>query len=217
MNCKGNCTRDKILEVASRLFANNGFKGTSVRDIALAAQVNVAAINYHFQNKQNLYHEIFELNCQWLGEMVAALAIKYPNNTILFVKNLYLLLLQNSHLFLNSLKLILDENVPIPNEDNPSKALGHIGPPGGERLFEVISHELGANVPLASKEWAVRCIFGQVIHLAIIRCSSVGAALSKTGKPFSQDNIECHLELFTKCILEFIQNNPNSSWPLIHR
>ncbi|QBQ41655.1 TetR/AcrR family transcriptional regulator [Sphingobacterium psychroaquaticum] len=44
----------EILEIAESLFAKNGFEGTSVRDIAQAAGINVAMINYYFESKTNL-------------------------------------------------------------------------------------------------------------------------------------------------------------------
>ena len=53
-------TRERIVSVALRLFAEHGFKGVSVRDISAAAQVNIAAISYHFGSKQGLYRTIFE-------------------------------------------------------------------------------------------------------------------------------------------------------------
>ncbi|WP_295391519.1 CerR family C-terminal domain-containing protein [uncultured Thiodictyon sp.] len=53
-------TRQRIIETALRLFAENGFRGVSVRDLSAEAQVNVAAVNYHFGSKQGLYHTIFE-------------------------------------------------------------------------------------------------------------------------------------------------------------
>ena len=49
--------RDAILEHAGRLFADRGFQPTTVRDICQAAGVNVAAVNYYFRNKRNLYLE----------------------------------------------------------------------------------------------------------------------------------------------------------------
>lgn len=51
-------TRERLLEAASDLFAMNGYAGTSIRDIASKADVNVAAVNYYFQGKENLYHEV---------------------------------------------------------------------------------------------------------------------------------------------------------------
>lgn len=44
----------QILEVAERLFAENGFDGTSVRQISKEADVNVAMISYYFGSKEKM-------------------------------------------------------------------------------------------------------------------------------------------------------------------
>jgi AcrR family transcriptional regulator len=48
-------TREKILEAACRLFAEKGYRGTTVAEICRVAQANIAAVNYHFGSKENLY------------------------------------------------------------------------------------------------------------------------------------------------------------------
>jgi AcrR family transcriptional regulator len=55
----GNYTRDRLLENAETLFAHKGYHAISVREITSAAQCNMAAVNYHFNNKKNLYMEVF--------------------------------------------------------------------------------------------------------------------------------------------------------------
>lgn len=50
-------TRDRLLDAAGALFAEKGFEGTSVADICQAGKANIAAVNYHFGNKSNLYRE----------------------------------------------------------------------------------------------------------------------------------------------------------------
>jgi len=50
----------QILETAERLFAARGFDGTSVRDIADEAGVNVAMISYYFRSKEKLMETLFE-------------------------------------------------------------------------------------------------------------------------------------------------------------
>lgn len=52
-------TRERLIEVAERLFAETGFGGTSVRHITAAAGCNLAAVNYHFGGKDQLYEEVF--------------------------------------------------------------------------------------------------------------------------------------------------------------
>ncbi len=49
-----NTTKKKILDAAERLFAANGFDGTSLRAITAEAKVNLASVNYHFQTKEAL-------------------------------------------------------------------------------------------------------------------------------------------------------------------
>ena len=48
-----------ILEAAGPIFAKLGYFRTTIRDICTAADVNVAAVNYHFGGKQRLYTELF--------------------------------------------------------------------------------------------------------------------------------------------------------------
>jgi AcrR family transcriptional regulator len=50
----------QILQAAEKLFAEKGFDGTSVRDIATEADVNLAMISYYFKSKENLMQAIFE-------------------------------------------------------------------------------------------------------------------------------------------------------------
>ncbi len=51
-------TRSKLLDAAERLFAERGFKGTSMREITALADVNIAAANYHFGGKEGLFREV---------------------------------------------------------------------------------------------------------------------------------------------------------------
>jgi AcrR family transcriptional regulator len=47
-------TKTRILDSAEKLFGLNGIEETSLRDITTHAQVNLAAVNYHFQSKDSL-------------------------------------------------------------------------------------------------------------------------------------------------------------------
>lgn len=52
-------TRDKLLDAAEALFAERGFRAASVREITQQAVCNLAAVNYHFGGKLNLYRAVF--------------------------------------------------------------------------------------------------------------------------------------------------------------
>lgn len=53
-------TKERILHTAARLFSEHGFDNVSLRDITTAADVNIAAVNYHFGSKVGLLTEVFE-------------------------------------------------------------------------------------------------------------------------------------------------------------
>ena len=51
-------TKSKILDAAEHLFADKGFNGTSLREITSLAEVNLAAVNYHFGSKKELIKSV---------------------------------------------------------------------------------------------------------------------------------------------------------------
>lgn len=51
-------TRSRILLAALRSFSTRGFEATSLREITVAANVNIAAIHYHFGSKDALIQEV---------------------------------------------------------------------------------------------------------------------------------------------------------------
>jgi TetR/AcrR family transcriptional regulator, regulator of cefoperazone and chloramphenicol sensitivity len=53
-------TRERLIEVSARLFAERGFSKVTVREICQRADANVAAVNYHFGGKHGLYQEIVD-------------------------------------------------------------------------------------------------------------------------------------------------------------
>ena len=57
-------TRGKLIEAAGQLFAEKGFNGVTVRDIAKAANASLSSLNYHFRTKEALYHEALMDACQ---------------------------------------------------------------------------------------------------------------------------------------------------------
>ena len=164
-----NETKACILEVATELFARRGFEGASIRDIAKAAGVNLAAINYHFQNKQNLYFSVMDANCLKMEKEIAELALDRPSVTELTLR-IFDYFIERSFEMRNSFKIILTEATG----DMPSKELvdNHIGPPGGEALFAAIEREVGNKASDDAKIWATRVIFSQITHFSLIVSSS---------------------------------------------
>jgi TetR/AcrR family transcriptional regulator, regulator of cefoperazone and chloramphenicol sensitivity len=65
-------TRERLIEVAERLFSEGGFTATSVRHITAEAGCNLAAINYHFGGKDQLYEEVFRRRLETTREQRVA-------------------------------------------------------------------------------------------------------------------------------------------------
>src|SRR6266571_9412884 len=70
-------TRTALLSAAARLYADRGFGEVTLRDIVAAADVNLAAVNYHFGSKDELIAELFvtrslATNRERLNELKAA-------------------------------------------------------------------------------------------------------------------------------------------------
>ncbi len=57
-------SREKLIASAERLFADRGFDGVSVRDIANAAGVNSALVGYYFRGKEGLLSEVYTRHCE---------------------------------------------------------------------------------------------------------------------------------------------------------
>jgi len=54
-------TRDRLIEVAGGVFASDGYRSATIRQICAAAGVNIASVNYHFGGKVGLYREVFRV------------------------------------------------------------------------------------------------------------------------------------------------------------
>ncbi len=56
----GRETRGRILEVATSRFAAGGYEATSLRQIAAAAEIDLATLKYHFGDKPSLYAKVYQ-------------------------------------------------------------------------------------------------------------------------------------------------------------
>jgi AcrR family transcriptional regulator len=61
-------TKTRILDAAERLFAEQGFAATSLRQITRVAKANLAAVNYHFQSKDSLVEAVLRRKIGWIND-----------------------------------------------------------------------------------------------------------------------------------------------------
>ncbi|MBT7298053.1 MAG: CerR family C-terminal domain-containing protein [Victivallales bacterium] len=60
MGKTGCSTPERILTAAYELFAERGFDGATTQEICSRANANIAAVNYHYGSKENLYRAVWE-------------------------------------------------------------------------------------------------------------------------------------------------------------
>ncbi len=65
---KSERTKERILRAAERLFAEHGFDGVSLRQIAAAADVQLALLSYYFATKEGLYRAVFRRRIEPIAE-----------------------------------------------------------------------------------------------------------------------------------------------------
>lgn len=161
-------TKMRILVVANTLFARQGFDGVSVRDIANQADVNVAAINYHFTNKLGLLHEIFNYNYEWLDEQISLMAQDHKTNTAEISVKIFRLFRENGPALVNSFKMILTDHLcPDVEALKELSRAEPLGPPGNKAILDVITREVGEEVSFERRDWAMRMIFINIVHSSI--------------------------------------------------
>ncbi|MGM9511918.1 TetR/AcrR family transcriptional regulator [Larkinella sp. GY13] len=68
MKCISESTEERIKEAAKTVFLEKGFDGTTTRDIAKAAGINSALMNYYFRSKEKLFQSIFNDMCTLMFE-----------------------------------------------------------------------------------------------------------------------------------------------------
>ena len=159
-------TREKILTIARVLFADHGFDGTSIRDIAKEADVNVASVNYHFASKENLYMEIITQGYKECSvEMRTFIDTHKPSVEEILI-HLFRYFNGQSHDLISSFKMLMSakhgsQGISRGTEDE------EMGPPGGKAISEVIRKEAGTDID-EDIHYALKVLFGHVVHQAII-------------------------------------------------
>jgi AcrR family transcriptional regulator len=84
-------TRAALLEEATALFAERGYAGTSLEDVASASQVTRGAVYHHFASKQALFEAVLELQeARVTAEVLAAASAPDPWDAALLALDAYL-------------------------------------------------------------------------------------------------------------------------------
>ena len=75
-------TKTRILDAAEALFMEHGFEATSLRSITAAAGVNLAAVNYHFGSKDELFQAVLTRRLDPMNQARVALLDKLESDAV---------------------------------------------------------------------------------------------------------------------------------------
>lgn len=174
-------TKEKILIQAHKLFADKGFNGVSIRELARECEVNIAAINYHFTNKENLYIETIRESLSCTNKDIKTIYESLDTHDIEdFAMQVFKHFQENAEDLRTGFKLIITSDKFY---ESLAEDMGRYkGPPGGEYFFACLREEF----PKASEEdlfWAVTTIFTQLVHKALISCNPwISKSLTDMGQ-----------------------------------
>ncbi|WP_117234704.1 TetR/AcrR family transcriptional regulator [Vibrio maerlii] len=146
-------TKEKILDVAESLFAEHGFKDTSLRTITSKANVNLASVNYHFGDKKTL---------------VRAVLNRYLEAFMPSVKHTLLTLNEREHFTMEEVFESLRE---------PICALAEVRPDGTNRFMSLIGR--GYTDVQGHLRWFIKTRYDDVLSLFISSVLKANPQLSK--------------------------------------
>ncbi len=202
-------TKEKILEAANKLFSKYGFDGASIRDIAKEAGVNLGAINYHFENKENLYLELIMEMRKFVDDDMKKLSSSRDYNLKDFTVALYEKFMEYGDALNNSFKLFLNDSVSTEAFERYNFERCFT-PPGLDALLDVISKEYGDKISPFGKIWIGKSIFTIVTHSVLMQNSSIGKYHMMT---FPQHSVQKHMhticEMAVEANVEYVLKNPH--------
>lgn len=203
-------TRQLLLEAAGAVFAEHGYHDTTVREICQRAGANVAAVNYHFGDKQRLYLEVLrESHARAIGKYPLDLGVASSASAR-----------QRLHAFVRSFLLRVFDTGPTAwmgklmsmEMINPSDALDILVEerirPMAEQLRCIVQEILG---PGAGEHETRLCGFSIVSQcLFYVHCRSVVRRLypNQGFEPADIDRLADHITTFSLAALEKIARKP---------
>ncbi|MBI1911437.1 MAG: TetR/AcrR family transcriptional regulator [Deltaproteobacteria bacterium] len=188
----GEQRKAQIVTVAMQLFAEEGFKGTTTREIARRAGISEAVIFKHFSKKEDLYNAIIDQCCNdGGGESRLLKLLKQKQGREVFSEVAMFLITehQNDSTFLKLLTYSALEKHTLSDIFIKTKAMelieflvSHIKSLMDEGVFRKADHELAA-----------RAFLGMVLHFNI---AQELYGLKKTFKRQNSDVVDTFVDIF---------------------
>ncbi len=201
-------TRQRLIETAGPIFAEKGFRATTVREISERAEVNLASINYHFGDKESLYLATVHhagLTCQQRIPLPEWEPGTPPAQKLHGFITVFLNRVAVDHEPVWIGQLITRELI------YPTRACEHFvrefARPNFEMLDQILCELLGPDVPPTKRQLVIFSIIGQCLHYRF--CRPVIHALLGPEE-FAKYNVELlsnHITAFTLAALATLRRD----------
>jgi AcrR family transcriptional regulator len=184
-------TRDRIVAAAGAVFAERGYRDTTVRQITARAGVNLAAVNYYFRDKSELYVQVLKEAKRHL----LLIAVPEPSGDLeaqlrLFVDRFVGALLDPRRPHWHGRVLMLEMS-------NPTPALGvlvrDVTAPFYHKLQSLIGGMVGADASPADLDLLTLSVMGQCVFYVCSRPVIEQLALNLGKAPNRIDRIARHI------------------------
>ena len=193
-------TRQRLLDAAGEEFADRGFRNATVRDICKRADANIAAINYHFGDKEKLYAETVQYAhlCATRHDVVGAVAAAKDLSPE-----------QRLHAFVRTFLVgILDTGRPLWHAKlmareiaEPTEVLDKIAQqtvrPRLAALSEIIREVIGPDAPQQIVMNCTRSVVGQILFYHFARPMLVRVFPDEPFDATKLDELADHITAFT--------------------
>lgn len=196
-------TKQKIIEASTYLFGVKGYDGTSTREIAHRAGVNIASLNYHFRSKQGILEEVTGCIIVEFRDKIKKLAENQDQSAADFALNILATMTEDGVKMLNHFKLFLGSGNVCADEMES-------GPIGWEQLSFFLRKELNKNVPPGELLWASSVIFTYIMHTAVMSASVVGKKHIDKYLPLKEKSFPIFLKQLVETLIRDLNNRYSS-------
>ena len=194
-------TKQRIVEASTYLFGVKGYDGTSTREIAQRAGVNIASLNYHFKSKQGLLKEVTAAIIEEFHSKINTIAADQNQSTETFCLNLFAAITEDQIKLLNHFKLFLDSGHCAGPQDTT--------PLGYEQISFFLRKELNKSVPQHELIWASSIIFTYMMHSAVMSGSDVGKQHIDRYLPDKQASIPKYIKELVETLIRDLNHRYN--------
>jgi AcrR family transcriptional regulator len=187
-------TSDLILAAAGPIFARNGYHATTVRQITKAAGVNLAAVNYHFRDKQELYASVLKCAHQAAARTAPADFAGEPSDRLRVFIRMFLGYLLDPQRPAWQGRLIAQEMAqPTPALD---RLVAESIQPVRKRIYGILRELIGPRVPEKRVRMVCLSVLGQCLFY--VHCREM------ISRVFPQEwNVQDDIEALAEHIHQF--------------